>query len=90
MESIFYERLGFRSQNRPRKSDEIEDEIRDWMGRERKQENSSTDNLGMGSKCSRCCMHGNMATSWIGKVRGQKEGREDNMVCVCKPYRQLC
>lgn len=45
MESIFYERLGFRSQNRPRKSDEIEGEIRDWMGRERKQVNSSTDNL---------------------------------------------
>lgn len=60
------------------------------MGRERKQVNSSTNNLGMGSKCSRCCVHGNMATSQIRKVRGKKEVREDNKGCVCEPYRQLC
>lgn len=57
--------------------DEIEDKIRDWMGKESKQVNSSTDSLGLGSKCSRYFVHGNMAYPQAGKVREEKEARED-------------
>lgn len=45
------------------------------MGRERKQLNSSTDNLGIGSKYSRCCVHGYL-TAWEG------EGRKGGKQCV--------
>lgn len=47
------------------------------MGRERKQVNSSTDNLGMGGKYSRCCVHGYF-TAW------ECEGRKGGKQCVCK------
>lgn len=47
------------------------------MGRESKQVNSSTDNSGMGSKCSRCCVHG-----YFTALEG--EGRKGGKQCMCE------
>lgn len=56
------------------------------MGREKKQVNSSTDNLRTRSKGSRCCVRGKTVTSQIGKVGVKKKlGRTTRCVCASPP-----